>query len=667
MDENPQQGEPKRPDLKFSPPTAVQIFVWVILLAVLPFVFIQTLSGDSKTEKLSSSQFEEMLNKQLITDTVVSHNPSNDRYTITGEFERDGEKKRYEVEVMYTEALEKLIRENSPERKFKRESPLLSNFLMSIVPIVLLVIIIYFLFSRQLNRAGKGAMQFGKSRAKLNQTIEKVTFADLSGIEEAQEEVEEIVDYLRDPDRFHRLGGRLPRGVLMVGPPGTGKTLLARAIAGEADVPFFSISGSDFVEMFVGVGASRVRDMFEQAKKNQPCIIFIDEIDAVGRSRFTGIGGGHDEREQTLNALLVEMDGFEKNTGVIVIAATNRPDVLDPALLRPGRFDRQINVDLPDVKGRFGILKVHSRKVKMSDEVDLETVARGTPGFSGADLANLINEGALLAARTNKNAITMTELEEARDKVCWGKERRSRKVDKHDREVTAYHEAGHALVGLHCEHSTPLHKVTIIPRGNSFLGATIHFPEHDKYTTTRSELMDELTVLMGGRYAEKIIFEEITSGAAMDIKQATSIARRMVCQWGMSDKMGLINYNSSDGPVYVGRDMGRPSELSEQTAREIDDEVKRIIDDVADRALNMLTEHKDQLKALGEALLIHETMDVQEICELLDITPGGRHAFRISEKPELPSKPSDDEPPAASASTDDTGPSFPPDATPATA
>ncbi|MFT5126475.1 MAG: cell division protease FtsH, partial [Rhodothermales bacterium] len=567
----------------------------------------------------------------------------------------------------YTEALDVLIRENSPERKFKRESPLLSNFLMSIVPIVLLVIVIYFLFSRQMNRAGKGAMQFGKSRAKLNQTTEKVTFADLSGIQEAQEEVEEIVDYLRDPDRFHRLGGRLPRGVLMVGPPGTGKTLLARAIAGEADVPFFSISGSDFVEMFVGVGASRVRDMFEQAKKNQPCIIFIDEIDAVGRSRFTGIGGGHDEREQTLNALLVEMDGFEKNTGVIVIAATNRPDVLDPALLRPGRFDRQINVDLPDVKGRFGILKVHSRKVKMSDEVDLEIVARGTPGFSGADLANLINEGALLAARTNKNAIAMEDLEEARDKVCWGKERRSRKVDKHDREVTAYHEAGHALVGLFCDHSTPLHKVTIIPRGNSFLGATIHFPEHDKYTTTRSELMDELTVLMGGRFAEKIIFDEITSGASMDIKQATSIARQMVCQWGMSDKMGLINYNSSDGPVYVGRDMGRSSELSEQTAREIDSEVKRIIDSVADRALAMLTERKNMLKALGEALLIHETMDVDEICELLDIHPTGRQAFRISDKPKDPDESTDDEPPTAAVSTDDSGPSFPPDAAPATA
>ena len=485
-----------------------------------------------------------------------------------------------------------------------------------LLPLLVIVFIIYFLFSRQLRNAGKGAMQFGKSKAKLmSPSNEKVTFADVAGIEEARSEVEEIVDFLKAPDKYRNLGGRLPKGCLMVGPPGTGKTLLARAIAGEAEVPFYSMSGSDFVEMFVGVGASRVRDMFDQAKKNQPCILFIDEIDAVGRARNAsmGGGGGHDEREQTLNALLVEMDGFENQHGVIILAATNRPDILDPALLRPGRFDRRIVVDLPDLEGRLQILKVHARKVKMASSVELSSVAKGTAGFSGADLANLINEAALLAAGQDKKAVNIEDLEEARDKVRWGKERKSRKMSEKEQRLTAYHEAGHTLVGLYCEHATPLHKVTIMPRGNAYLGATMYLPENDQYTQSRSELLDAICVSIGGRLAEEIEFGEITNGAASDIKHATSVARRMVRDWGMSDEMGFMKYSHDDN------DGGYQfqNEYSETTGNMIDAEVRGIIDDQFERAKKILIDHRDQLTLLSETLLKKETMTAYEVKKLL--------------------------------------------------
>jgi len=487
----------------------------------------------------------------------------------------------------------------------------------SFAPVLLLLLLLYFLFRQQIRMAGKGALNFGKSKARmLARDKNKITFKDVAGVEEAKDEVQELVEFLRDPKKFQKLGGRIPKGVLMVGPPGTGKTLLARAIAGEADVPFFSISGSDFVEMFVGVGASRVRDMFEQGKKSAPCIIFIDEIDAVGRHRGHGVGGGHDEREQTLNALLVEMDGFDTQEGVIIIAATNRPDVLDPALLRPGRFDRQITVNLPDVKGREEILRVHSKKVKLAEGVDLAVVARGTPGYSGAELANVINEAALLAARRGLKGITLKELEEARDKVRWGKERRSLALSEKEKQNTAYHEAGHALLLELLPHTEPLHKVTIIPRGPS-LGSTMWLPEEDKYTNRKNELLASLAVKMGGRVAEEIVFGDVTNGAAGDIKMATSMARKMVCEWGMSEKLGMVEYGEHEDYVFLGRELTRNRDYSEATAEEIDREVRRLLDDAYQTAKQTLIANRDKLDAIAKNLLEYETLDGQQIKELM--------------------------------------------------
>ena len=490
------------------------------------------------------------------------------------------------------------------------------TMLVSMLPVLLLLFLLYFLVRQQIKTAGRGAMSFGKSKAKmLSQDRNKVTFNDVAGIQEAKEEVSELVEFLRDPKKFQRLGGKIPKGVLMVGSPGTGKTLLAKAIAGEADVPFFSISGSDFVEMFVGVGASRVRDMFEQGKKNSPCLIFIDEIDAVGRHRGHGMGGGHDEREQTLNALLVEMDGFDTQEGIIIIAATNRPDVLDPALLRPGRFDRQVTVSLPDVKGREEILNVHAKKVKLSEIADLSKVARGTPGFSGAELANVINEAALLAARRNLKSIGTPELEEARDKVRWGRERRSLALSEKEKENTAYHEAGHAILIEVLEHTDPLHKVTIIPRGPS-LGSTMWLPEEDKFTHRKSELLDDLIVAMGGRVAEEIQFGDVTNGAMGDIRQATGIARSMVCSWGMSEKMGMVDYGDSDQASYVPNDNGR-SRHSGATAQKIDEEVKYLIDEAYAKAKSLLLHYRDKLDAIAIALLEFETLDGGHIKDIM--------------------------------------------------
>ena len=499
----------------------------------------------------------------------------------------------------------------------KSESNLLASAVIGFLPIALFLLVLYFFFRQQIRMAGKGALNFGKSKARmLARDKNKITFKDVAGVEEAKDEVQELVEFLKDPKKFQKLGGRIPKGVLMVGPPGTGKTLLARAIAGEADVPFFSISGSDFVEMFVGVGASRVRDMFEQGKKAAPCLIFIDEIDAVGRHRGHGLGGGHDEREQTLNALLVEMDGFDTQEGVIIIAATNRPDVLDPALLRPGRFDRQITVNLPDVKGREEILRVHSKRVKLAEDVDLAVIARGTPGYSGAELANVINEAALLAARKGMKAITLPELEEARDKVRWGKERRSLAISEKEKENTAYHEAGHALLLELLEHTEPLHKVTIIPRGPS-LGSTMWLPEEDKYTMRKNELLDNLVVDMGGRVAEEIVFGDVTSGARGDIQMATRLARKMVCEWGMSEKMGMVEYGEHEDYVFLGRDLSRQRDYSEATAQEIDREVRKLCDDAYQRAMDNLVKHRETLEIIAKALLEYETLDGAQIRDLI--------------------------------------------------
>ncbi len=497
-----------------------------------------------------------------------------------------------------------------------REAPqsnLLVRILVNLAPFLILGLIWYFVMRNLQNGAGRGAMSFGKSKAKmLNQQQNRVTFNDVAGIDEAREELQEIVDFLKDPQRFSKLGGKIPKGALLVGSPGTGKTLLARAIAGEANVPFFSISGSDFVEMFVGVGASRVRDMFEQAKKNAPCIIFIDEIDAVGRHRGAGWGGGNDEREQTLNQMLVEMDGFEANEGIIIIAATNRPDVLDPALLRPGRFDRQIVVPRPDIVGREKILQVHMKKVPLGPDVKVKTIARGTPGFSGADLANLVNEAALLAARKGRRQVSMLEFEEAKDKVMMGAERRSMVMTDDEKKATAYHEAGHALVSIHVPHNDPLHKVTIIPRGRA-LGVTWNLPERDRYTMTMKHMKARLALCFGGRIAEQLVYgeDELNTGAANDIQQATAMARAMVTEYGMSDKLGWLNYKGD--PNEQGSPFARPGNVSDETSKIIDEEVRVLVEDAEATARKVLTDHLDQLHAVTAALIEHETLNGDEV------------------------------------------------------
>ncbi len=486
---------------------------------------------------------------------------------------------------------------------------------------MLLFIGVWIFFMRQMQGGGAKALSFGKARARLiSEKQNKVTFQDVAGVDEAKEELREIIEFLKDPPKFQKLGGKIPKGVLLVGPPGTGKTLLAKAIAGEANVPFFSISGSDFVEMFVGVGASRVRDLFEQGKKHAPCIIFMDEIDAVGRHRGAGLGGGHDEREQTLNQLLVEMDGFETNEGVILIAATNRPDVLDPALLRPGRFDRQVVVARPDVKGREEILKVHSRRIPLAPKVDLKVLARGTPGFSGADLANLVNEAALLAARQDKKVVEMIDFENAKDKVLMGVERRSMIISETEKKTIAYHEAGHALVADLLPGADPLHKVTIIPRGRA-LGLTQQLPADDKYNYSRDYLVNRITILLGGRAAEEIVFQQQTTGAGDDLEKATEMARKMVCEWGMSDRMGPLTFGKGEEHIFLGREVARPKDFSEETAVLIDSEIKRIVVECATRARHMIESNLEKLHALARALLERESLDGEEIARILRVPP----------------------------------------------
>ena len=522
------------------------------------------------------------------------------------------------------------------------------NILISWFPMILLLGIWIF-FMRQMQAGGGKAMSFGKSKARLmNEDKNKITFKDVAGVDEAKEELREIIEFLREPQKFNKLGGKIPKGVLLIGPPGTGKTLLAKAIAGEASVPFFSISGSDFVEMFVGVGASRVRDLFEQGKKNSPCIVFIDEIDAVGRHRGSGMGGGHDEREQTLNQLLVEMDGFENNEGVILIAATNRPDVLDPALLRPGRFDRQVTVDRPDVKGREGVLKVHTATVPLTENVDLKTIARGTPGFTGADLANLVNEAALLAARDDKKCVSNDDFESAKDKVLMGVERRSMVISEKEKKTTAYHEAGHALVAFKLPGTDPLHKVTIIPRGRA-LGVTMQLPEDEKHTYPKSYLYNNLAIFMGGRVAEEICLEQMTTGAGNDIERATEMARQMVCEWGMSEKMGPLTYGSKEQQVFLGMDT-KQKHFSEETANAIDQEVRALVMGGYEKAREILTDHRDSLEKMAIALLDRETLTGLEIKEIIDgkIPPEDGIKTKVETEGTVPSikisqkKPNDD-------------------------
>ena len=541
--------------------------------------------------------------------------------------------RKVRVNVLGVEGLEEKLGELGVRTTQQTRNNWLGSLLISILPLALLFLLFYFFVLRQMRAGGEGGpFAFGKSRARLmNKEEAKTRFKDVAGVDEAKEEVAEIVEFLKDPKRFENLGGKVPKGVLLMGPPGTGKTLLAKAIAGEAEVPFFSISGSDFVEMFVGVGASRVRDMFAQAKKNAPCILFIDEIDAIGRTRFTGIGGGHDEREQTLNAMLVEMDGFEGNSGVIVMAATNRVDVLDPALTRPGRFDRQIVVDLPTVEGRLAILKVHASKVKLGEDVDLERVARGTPGFSGADLANLLNEAALLAARQKRTAVAHADLEEARDKILWGRERRSHAMADRDRRITAWHEGGHALAQVLLEHTEPLHKVTIIPRGRA-LGATMTLPERDVLNRTEAEMKDILVMATAGRIAEKCFTGDLSTGASQDIKMATSLARRMVCTYGMSARFGFQCFGDNEEQVYLGRELGRKQDHSEATAQLIDEEVTALLREAYARGEQLIEKHRERLELLVDYLLEVETADGRDVEEL--VRTGKRPAPKAKQQQE---------------------------------
>src|SRR5438552_3325654 len=576
------------------------IVLIAIAFALIGMALLVRNGGYANIEDVPYNRFIELLdNKQIINDknlpltlVVQEGQPTQ---ALIGYYRKQtagveqATKFRTTIFLNYNTNLQEKLAAAGIQPAIRTESNLVAQTVLGFLPIALFLLVLYFLFRQQIRMAGKGALNFGKSKARmLARDKNKITFRDVAGVEEAKDEVQELVEFLRDPKKFQKLGGRIPKGVLMVGPPGTGKTLLARAIAGEADVPFFSISGSDFVEMFVGVGASRVRDMFEQGKKSAPCIIFIDEIDAVGRHRGHGVGGGHDEREQTLNALLVEMDGFDTQEGVIIIAATNRPDVLDPALLRPGRFDRQITVNLPDVKGREEILRVHSKKVKLAEGVDLAVVARGTPGYSGAELANVINEAALLAARRGLKGITLAELEEARDKVRWGKERRSLALSEKEKQLTAYHEGGHALVAALLPDADPLHKVTIIPRGRA-LGVTMQLPIEDKYSHTKEYLDATITVMMGGRSAEEIFLGHMTTGAGNDLEKATDLARKMVCEWGMSE-LGPLTFGKPEGEIFLGRDFGRTQDHSESTANQIDAQVKKIVTEAYQRAETLIRE-----------------------------------------------------------------------------
>ncbi len=649
--ENKKETPPELPENPFkkgnTPPISAKrgLISWIIIITTIMLIVQFATTRKTGYKEISyNPEFINLVKSGKIEKCEVVREVSGIEY-VRGEIKSaaDAGKDAVKKFKVYIPAVDgdfrKLLIDNNVEFTVPPQNPLLWQIVSSILPVVIIFGIIYFFFMRQM-KTGGGALSFGKSRAKmLALDTHKITFKNVAGIDEAKEEVQEIIDFLKDPKRFQKLGGRIPKGVLLMGPPGTGKTLLAKAVAGEAGVPFFSISGSDFIEMFVGVGASRVRDMFEQGKKNAPCIIFIDEIDAVGRSRFSGIGGGHDEREQTLNALLVQMDGFETQEGVIIFAATNRPDVLDQALLRPGRFDRQVVIDLPTMTGREQILKLHSDKVKLSPKADLSRIARGTPGFSGADLANLLNEAALLAAREGKKEVDNAAMEEARDKVKWGRERRSRVLDEKEKKITAYHETGHALVMQMVEESEPLHKVTIIPRGIAYLGATMQLPEKDRYMESKTKLLGMITGLMGGRVAEEVVFGDITSGASSDLREATRIARLMVCDWGMNKDLGPQSFGENKELMFLGREINKTQNYSEDTARKIDKEISDILRECYDKARKIITEHRDKLETITELLLEHETIDGRDV---EDIIKYGR--VRTEEEREADNPKKKDEP-----------------------
>ena len=614
---------------------AKNLLLWVFLLVVLMSAF-QSFSGHSGSDQpVAYSDFVEQV-KQGNVDEVTIEGPH-----LSGTFKSGQHFTSISPETDNRAMIGTLL-DNHVKIKgdLPKETPLILQLLISAFPILILIgFWVYFMRQMQGGAGGRGAMSFGKSRARmLNADQVKITFNDVAGVEEAKQEVSELVDFLKDPGKFQKLGGKIPRGVLMVGSPGTGKTMLAKAIAGEAGVPFFTISGSDFVEMFVGVGASRVRDMFEQAKKHAPCIIFIDEIDAVGRHRGAGLGGGNDEREQTLNQLLVEMDGFEGNEGIIVIAATNRPDVLDPALLRPGRFDRQVVVPLPDVRGREQILKVHIRAVPLADDVKPEIIARATPGFSGADLANLVNEAALFAARANKRLVDHDDFERAKDKIMMGAERRSMVMSEDEKKLTAYHEAGHAIIGLNVPDHDPVYKVTIIPRGRA-LGVTMFLPEEDRYSYSKQRLNSQICSLFGGRIAEELIFgpDKVTTGASNDIERATDIARNMVTKWGLSDKLGPLAYSEDNGEVFLGKSVTQHKNMSDETASSIDREIRGIIDSNYSRSKTILNDNVDKLHAMAEALIKYETIDSAQIQRIMQgRDPGPPESWTGGNRPSSP-------------------------------
>jgi len=583
--------------------------LWMVIGLIVILLFNLFQASQPSSQEMIFSEFMRRLEGGEVTEVTIKGN------YVTGKLKGETPFKTYIVE---SPDLLKLLRERGVRITVKppEQNPWYMNLLISWFPMALFIGVWIF-FMRQMQGGGAKALSFGKARARLiSEKHNKVTFADVAGVDEAKEELREIIEFLKDPQKFQKLGGKIPKGVLLVGPPGTGKTLLAKAIAGEANVPFFSISGSDFVEMFVGVGASRVRDLFEQGKKHAPCIIFMDEIDAVGRHRGAGLGGGHDEREQTLNQLLVEMDGFETNEGVILIAATNRPDVLDPALLRPGRFDRQVVVPRPDVKGREEILRVHARRIPLAPDVDLKVVARGTPGFSGADLANLVNEAALLAARQSKKTVEMIDFENAKDKVLMGVERRSMIISEEEKRTIAYHEAGHALVAECLPGADPVHKVTIIPRGRA-LGLTQQLPTDDKYNYSKDYLLNRITILLGGRAAEEVVLGQQTTGAGDDLEKATEMARKMVCEWGMSEKLGPLTFGKREEHIFLGREVARQQDYSEETAVLIDNEVKRIVLDCAMRARAIVEENLEKLHRLARALLEHESLDGEELARII--------------------------------------------------